>query len=311
MRTAELLRRVVWGLLIGPPPSFVWWVNSDAVATVAFSGLAVLALGCAAAGAVRLIRLRRSLELLCLAGPLAALAASSLTHSYPTAARLLLFAFVPVAVLAAVAIGGVAGRPTSPVALAAGTVCVGIIGALAMPLDLRWRLSDVQWSNAEALVSQALRRGRPVYINARGVPQFLYYARVSKSIDGATAEALYEVSRYGGAAFENSDDCFGGATVALRCGPTGTLLVGSPNGMRFEYMSGWNRLEACAGWAQRESRRLGENGAEASLVILHHIDKAGYALLDQLAQDGWKCSLSARQYDEMLADCERRSVRIE
>ena len=306
-RSAELLRRLGWGLLIGPPPRFVWWVTSPGVVVATFNGLALAFFSLMLVGSARLIKAQKGEVVVALWGPIFALAIVSLAQQYPLAARLGLFGLVPAVVLAATAFAGAREGTASSAMQAAGILLAGALVVLGFPPDLRWRLSDVQWSSAASLVDAAISARRPIYISARGIPQLLHYAIWEPSSGTFAKQQLLAMSQYGGAAYENSSECNGRGTV-LPIGPRPhtSLIVGMPTGMTFEYMTGWSRLRPCPQWAAGEAARIQSVGSQVSLLFLHHIDNAAGALVSRLNAIGWECSTVAQNYTELLMHCGQR-----
>lgn len=305
-KSVELVRRLVWGQFIGPPPRYVWWVSTPLVEQIVFGGLAVAVVACATIGASVLVKNQKLAVLLALGGGPLALVGASLAGQYPTAARLALFALAPVVVLTSVAAAGTRERPSGALAQASGIASAGMLVALALPLDLRWRLSDAQWSDAESMVETALSSRLPIYINARGVPQLLYYAASQGSLDSAVNASLYSLSRFGGSAFENNASCaVGGSQVAFGAQNLRTLIVGAPTGMRFEYMAGWNQYAPCPEWAGAEASRISRVTSDVLLLFLHHIGLEGGVLISKLTASGWSCKTVVRNYDELLVRCRR------
>ncbi len=296
-----------WGMLAGPRAVLGYVVKgSYAEETI----LALLTLGLLAAsvwGALRLVGRGAGDQAMVMCSSGAVFIAASLLEAYPASTRLLMFLAGPWVVMSAVGLADVAERALGAggkyvALLAVATACVA--GA---PVDGKWRMADAQWSDARPLVQEALTAKTPLYLYARAVPQFMYYAFYWRSPEQVRQAALYRVSEYGGAVFENASDYRAGiASPELARLAEGGLIVGLSTGMRFSPSFGWSRPQPAAGWAETEAARIGLQAAEhVQLLFMHQIDGAETFLREALDKHGWSCMEEMRNYDELLVSCNR------
>lgn len=290
-RTAWLIREALLGFFVGADaarvPAFGGWAGSLVALVIALLLWA---------GAIQLVRTRGIARgaLICLP-PLFAGMASAL-EAYPTATRLLMFAapsFFIVTAAGCEALG--AGlRLRYPVWVTGAAVLV-----LALLPGHGWGLSPTLWSNSRGVVRvyQAEADGEPVYVSARGLPIWTFYATDWDAPDLAHLRFIARVAGPDGPAFQNSDADSLPAAATGHASPSGDELVietprgrriiGLPPGRQWRHAEGFSRPSAKPGWAAGEAERIiAASGSRAWLALLNLGDDTEQELLAELERRG-------------------------
>jgi hypothetical protein len=192
-----------------------------------------------------------------------AVAAASGLGVYPIAARFVLFALPLWIILMAGGFAWIAGRMPSkwrPVGLACGALALPLLG---LPRDGFWLVRHEQWNGARQVIADLARANaaqHPVYVNARGIPVWLFYTTDWQAPDLVRLRTLIGWNQQGGPAFENASSRFRavregeGRELVLR--RSGTEVVGLPTGVQLRSNLSWGPQLPDSGWARNEISRL-------------------------------------------------------
>jgi len=231
-------------------------------------------------GAVHTGRSRGAWAPVLLLGPGLAMALTSLLGLYPIVARFALFAVPLWIVLVAGGISWIGSMlPGSwrPAGILILTLWLPLIG---IPRDRAWVVRAEQWNDASRVI-ESLRQANsvqaPIYVNALGVPVWLFYTTDWAEPDTIRLSTLTGWTERGGPAFENAPSR--GRAVVLGEGSRlvlhryGTEIVGLPTGMQLRSRTGIARPLPDSGWARNEIWRLEQAGRpEVWLVFFHSFD---------------------------------------
>jgi len=233
-------------------------------------------------GAVHAGRIRGAWVPVLLLGPGLAMALTSLLGMYPMVARFALFAVPLWIVLVA---GGISwiGSMLPPSWRPAGILILTLwLPLIGIPQDRAWVVRAEQWNEASQVIEklrQASSVKAPIYINALGVPVWLFYTTNWAEPDLIRLSTLVGWTERGGPAFENAPSR--GRAVVLGEGSrlvlhrAGTEIVGLPTGMQLRSRRGIAQPLPDPGWAQNEIWRLKQIGRpEVWLVFFHSFDSA-------------------------------------
>ncbi len=300
----RLLGRAVRQILLGATPALGWNSSRAMVSVLTGVMLATVLLG-----ALRLSRRVGLWAAVLLGVPLLALVAASTVKAFPIAPRLVLFAVPFVVVLGAAGTAGVLERLVRPACR--GPVlglATGLLVAAGIPSDGRWAMRRTQWTDVRSLIQQWRRSrgvGEPVYVNARGIPYWIFYTTDWPDPDTTRLATLVRLTESGGPAFENAatrghavlDEA---ANLVLH--GRWTELVGLPTGRQLRSARDLSQAEPDQGWAANEATRILAAGGEKSWVMFFYsVDAAEIPLRRELERRGARVVKSFATGDASVA----------
>ena len=257
--------------------------------------LYVGAWGLVVLGAVHIARRRGVAAALLLTVPIAAALVASALRRYPVAQRLLLFAAPLVIVLIVAGLSALRARLAAPASRVAGPVAGALlVGTLAL---LAWErvTHPFRYEGMRQLVAELRSRREPdipVYLYAGAIPSWTFYGTDWRAPDRERLAWIGHASGIGGPAFGNAPGR--GRRVGAREGETlarcsnGTVeVLGLSTGIHWQNYTGFLRLEADTGWAQREAERIAAvAGPDIWLVFANAVGNSVPELLAALRARG-------------------------
>jgi len=215
---------------------------------------------------------------------------ASMLHRYPIAQRTGLFALPAIAVLAGGAVALVTDPARRPWLRAAG-IAAGLAAVLGSTMALvRWfRVLPSGTGLGEVATRLRTEPSRPVYLESRGVPEFLFYTTDWRNPDRDRLIRFARIADSIGPNSGNNPPRPHPVTTEgdhLRFDDGGrTLLLGIPTGMEVIGTGVVRPSVPDTGWAENEARRI-ETLGDALVVLVRSRRAANLALVAALRSRG-------------------------